>query len=342
MLIYNENGSLIQKTSKIKNEITKYSWDSENHLTSIKSYKDGFLIDDVSYKYDGLDRRIEKKVNNSITKFSYDNEDLVLEFGENNQVAAIYLHGPDIDDPIAMARDINNDGNFTENELFFYSKDILNSVHSILDINGKVVQRYNYTAYGETKVDKLSSNSRLIKSPYGFTGREWEQETGDYYYRARYYDPRTSRFLSLDPMSFASGIVNHYTYSHRPFNESDPSGNIGAAVAVGGVGAAIGAVVGFNGSSATCLKGKVIDAAYGAAVGFASGFFAGVGAGFWRVGFSWAAVAPEGGTVVGGIAGAIGGVGIGAGIEALGQFGLDGSKFCKPKKPKQPKEPKCE
>ena len=54
--------------------------------------------------------------------------------------------------------------------------------------------------------------------------REWGQETGLYYYRARYYDPNIGRFLSEDPVRLTGGI-NFYTYVfNSPPNAIDPMG----------------------------------------------------------------------------------------------------------------------
>ncbi len=59
---------------------------------------------------------------------------------------------------------------------------------------------------------------------YTFTGREWDPETGLYYYRARYYDPRLGRFISEDPILWAGG-ENFYSYvKNRPATLSDPQG----------------------------------------------------------------------------------------------------------------------
>src|SRR6266545_8058791 len=56
------------------------------------------------------------------------------------------------------------------------------------------------------------------------TGREWDPETGLYYYRARYYDPRLGRFISEDPILWAGG-ENFYSYvKNRPATLSDPQG----------------------------------------------------------------------------------------------------------------------
>ena len=59
---------------------------------------------------------------------------------------------------------------------------------------------------------------------YAFTGREWDPETGLYYYRARYYDPNAGRFISEDPIGFDGG-VNFYSYVlNRPTRFVDPFG----------------------------------------------------------------------------------------------------------------------
>lgn len=116
-----------------------------------------------------------------VTKIKNDGEDIILEFGVNDTIKAIYLHGPGIDEPIAMARDVNNNGSFEAKEVFFYSKDHLNSIHDLTDYQGKPIQRYNYSAYGKTKLEKTDPNraSSFVESPYGFTSREWDQVTGD-------------------------------------------------------------------------------------------------------------------------------------------------------------------
>lgn len=57
-----------------------------------------------------------------------------------------------------------------------------------------------------------------------FTGKEWDPETGLYYYRARYDDPTTGRFLSEDPVGFAAS-TNHYVYvQNNPVLFTDPTG----------------------------------------------------------------------------------------------------------------------
>jgi RHS repeat-associated protein len=70
----------------------------------------------------------------------------------------------------------------------------------VTDREGKVYERYEYTPYGEVWIEwenrGVERNGTL---PYRFTGKELDEETGLYYYGARYLDPRASRWLSADP-----------------------------------------------------------------------------------------------------------------------------------------------
>ena len=90
-----------------------------------------------------------------------------------------------------MLRDQNGNGRFEESEVFTYTKDHLGSIKDITDANAELKQRYGYSAYGVTKLEKdnTSSSNQFVENPYAYTSREWEQETGCYYYRARWYCP---------------------------------------------------------------------------------------------------------------------------------------------------------
>jgi RHS repeat-associated protein len=88
------------------------------------------------------------------------------------------------------------------------------------DDTGDIAQTYVYDAFGRI-VQKTGS----IKNPYTYTGREWDEEAGLYYYRARYYDANTGRFIQEDPISFAGGDMNLYVYvGNNPVNFSDHFG----------------------------------------------------------------------------------------------------------------------
>ena len=88
---------------------------------------------------------------------------------------------------------------------------------------GFVSQHMEYLPFGETLVDEhLNSNN----SPFKFNGKEFDEETGNYYYSARYYDPKLSIFISVDPL--AEQTMDPYGYCYQnPINFTDPTGMLG-------------------------------------------------------------------------------------------------------------------
>lgn len=79
---------------------------------------------------------------------------------------------------------------------------------------------YEYTGYGE-----ITQTQGTLTQPYGYTGREWDAESGLYHYRARAYDPKLGLFIQNDPIGFAAGQLSLYGYvGADPFGWSDPSG----------------------------------------------------------------------------------------------------------------------
>lgn len=82
--------------------------------------------------------------------------------------------------------------------------------------------------YGEVTIFDGSDNSltaSAIGNPYLFTGRRYDPESDNYYYRARYYSHKLGRFLSQDPLGFDAGDYNLYRYVfNNPTNATDPTG----------------------------------------------------------------------------------------------------------------------
>ncbi|HAV42503.1 TPA: hypothetical protein DCX15_00600 [bacterium] len=215
---YDPNGNMISKTSKTTGETTTYGYDAENQLTLISS-----LSSLITYRYDGLGRRIEKNVNGVITRYIYGNEGIIFEYDGSNRLLATYLHGPGIDEPLMMERDIRD---------YYYIPDALGSIRALVDGSGHTRQMYEYDAFGEIKIFDQEGIPipmyKAIKNPYTFTGREYDPESGLYYYRARYYDPRLGRFLQEDV--FKGSLIlpisqNLYLYvEDAPINFIDPFG----------------------------------------------------------------------------------------------------------------------
>jgi len=113
----------------------------------------------------------------------------------------------------------NND---VETHRYYFTSDHIGSSNVITDASGTPVQQIEYMPFGESYVDwrELSWNT-----PYRFTGKEQDPETGLYYYGARYYDAKIGRFMSVDPLAEKSPGWSPYTYTlNNPIRYIDPDG----------------------------------------------------------------------------------------------------------------------
>jgi len=199
---YDTNGNMTSKTNS--SGTTTYTYDFENHLIRVDTPSET-----ISYAYDPFGRRISKTTSSNKLKYIHDGYRVVMEKDEINVVQAKYIYGIGIDEILVMER------NGTQ---YYYCHDGLGSVSDLTDLTGNKIESYSYDAFG--KPENISSEG----NPYLYTGREYEPETGLYYYRARYYDPILGRFLSPDPIGFEGGL-NFYTYvENNSVNLVDPTG----------------------------------------------------------------------------------------------------------------------
>ncbi|MBN1208048.1 MAG: AHH domain-containing protein [Myxococcaceae bacterium] len=164
-----------------------------------------------------------------------------------------------------------DDGMPDTNFLYFYHPDHLSSTSYVTDVDGALYEHVQYFPSGETWVDQRSNTERL---PHLFSGKEMDQETGLYYFGARYYDPRVGLWASPDPAATQyldgaglGGVHNPvnlaaYTYAAaNPLRFMDPDGRTPWDRVVGGL----------------KLLGGVMEIAAGAAGGIATSW-TGVGA----------------------------------------------------------------
>ena len=101
----------------------------------------------------------------------------------------------------AMARTRAVNGNFKPNDdyekmQFYYHPDHLGSSSYITNLDGEVAQHIEYVPFGEVFIEERNNT---WNTPYLFNAKEFDEETGMYYYGARYYDPRLSLWMSVDP-----------------------------------------------------------------------------------------------------------------------------------------------
>ncbi|TKB95631.1 MAG: hypothetical protein E8D41_00280 [Nitrospira sp.] len=211
---YDDNGNLTRKTLLATGNFTQYTYEAENRLTKVEDFVAGnpTAAATSTYRYDGLGRRIEKVANGQTKRYVYDGEDILLEYDGANVLQARYTHGPGIDEPIAVTK---------SSSTFFYHQDGLGTVTDLTDAAGVTAKSYSYDAYGN-----ILESPGTVEQPYTFTGREFDSESGLYYYRERYYDPSIGRFIHADPLGILAG-VNLYAYvNNNPAAFTDPLGLI--------------------------------------------------------------------------------------------------------------------
>ena len=112
------------------------------------------------------------------------------------------------DDPQAGYGYIPNDT--TKEETFFYHSDHLGSTSYITDDKANITQYDAYLPYGELLVDEHCSSEDL---PYKFNGKEMDEETGLYYYGARYLNPVASIWYGVDPLAEKYATTGGYVYT---------------------------------------------------------------------------------------------------------------------------------
>ena len=124
------------------------------------------------------------------------------------------------DDPQAGYGYIPNDT--TKEETFFYHSDHLGSTSYITDDKANITQYDAYLPYGELLVDEHSSSEEM---PYKFNGKEFDEETGLYYYGARYMNPIASLWYGVDPLTETYENISPYIYcANSPIRYTDPKG----------------------------------------------------------------------------------------------------------------------
>ena len=203
-------------------------WDEENRVQSI--FDNGH---EKTYKYNDAGERMIKRgpqgetvyVNAFFTSRNREVGTKHVYAGETRVVSKLVKQ----DKPGA-----NPNGSMPqEKDLYFYHPDHIGSSNYVTDNEGAFYEHLEYFPSGETWVEESSNTQR---TPYLFTSKELDEETGLYYHGARYYDPRTNVWQSADPLltqGIADGTrysvaLNAYAYANaNPVSYVDPTGRQG-------------------------------------------------------------------------------------------------------------------
>ncbi|MGB4268762.1 MAG: RHS repeat-associated core domain-containing protein, partial [Spirochaetota bacterium] len=190
---YDANGNMIAVYDTAKDYNRVLYWDEENRLTKTVDTT-GASSMATRYEYDAQGMRIIK--DGPYGKSIYIDPGLVISndavesnhvFVGNTRVASIVKHKEE-----------------TNAATYYFASDHLGSSSVLTTNSGSYHERIEYLPYGEVWVEDVSTSSTTVAengytTPYKFTGKELDKETNLYYFGARYYDARLSRWISTDP-----------------------------------------------------------------------------------------------------------------------------------------------
>jgi RHS repeat-associated protein len=217
---YDAEGNMASRSNTATGVLTTYQWDHRNRLLAVLDRNPaGVVTQTVSFVYDAMNRRLAKTVatpqGTNVVRFLYNQDDSWADLDGANTVTARYLHGARIDELLARQRRSDGRG--------WYLTDHLGTIRDIANAAGAAVAHVDYSSFGQViAVSNPRAGDRFL-----FTGRELDGEISLMFYRARYYYPSLGRFLSFDPIEFASNELNLYRYIRNVPNLGvDPSGNV--------------------------------------------------------------------------------------------------------------------
>jgi RHS repeat-associated protein len=114
---------------------------------------------------------------------------------------------------------------------YYYHSDHLGSTSLITNLDGEVVQHVEYVPFGEVFIEERNNK---WNTPYLFNAKELDEETGLYYYGARYYEPRVSQFLSVDRFAEKYPFASAYSFClNNPIKFEDIRGDSTAILNMG-------------------------------------------------------------------------------------------------------------
>lgn len=207
-------------------ETKRLSYDALGHMTEAAAsglgsccYRyDPFGRRYASYHLDGDGKALEKKL------FVYDGSWELGEWDkEKGSFNILRILGEELYDEVGAAIAIEKEG-----KLFLPIHDRQGNLRCLVDAETKsAVQSFRYSSYGimtlyDGEGNKLSGEEAI--SPWGWSSKRLDKETGFNCFNQRYYFPLIGRWLTVDPLGLVDG-VNRYVYSHNnPFEYIDPSG----------------------------------------------------------------------------------------------------------------------
>ncbi len=203
--VWDSAGNLTSKT--VDSTTTNYQWDVLDRLVELTGPSGTH-----SYGYDPAGIRSRQTDNGETKLFLHAREDILGVFDDRGGLETYYVHGPGFDEPVAQV---------AAGSPSYLHRDALGSVTALTSSPGQVAGRKGYAAFGG--VETVNG----IESRYGYTSREAGAD-GYMYYRSRFLDTGSGRFLSRDLYRgnvLLPASLHSYSYVHNnPIRSTDPYG----------------------------------------------------------------------------------------------------------------------
>lgn len=172
--------------------LAKYQWDEENRLKSAEV--DG---ETTNFKYNAGGERTVKS--SKYGEFIYYDKTYQEKINVNPDIATMHIFVGTTRITSKLSAKTGLMGyEFERQNTYYYHPDHIGSSNMVTDFEGEEYEHNEFTPYGETWVNEETDTFMQIS--YKFTSKELDEETGLYYFGARYLDPQTARWMSTDPI----------------------------------------------------------------------------------------------------------------------------------------------
>jgi RHS repeat-associated protein len=197
---YNLNGNMVDNGENL------FVYNSDNQLFEVKVKTTGNTLASFTYDYQG--RRKTMTTSSGITTFHYDQRDnVIFETDQSGTIQVEYTWDND-NRPITMAKN---------GITYYYHLNVHGDVIALTDKDGNIVASYYYDAWGNV-LSQFGSIASL--NPYRYAGYRYDENLKLYYLMARYYNPNTGVFLTIDPAT--GDLLNPITKNGYNYANNNP------------------------------------------------------------------------------------------------------------------------
>jgi RHS repeat-associated protein len=213
-LTISKTGSIVYTYDKNGNQLTssngdKYTYDGFNQLKSVTLANGQWMENE----YDAFGLRVAVYENGTRSAFTYDRGNIITEENGSGNLVSRSIRGTQI---VAKENSVDL--------ISYYLNNAHGDVSKIVNENGEVLNSYEYDTFGNT-----TSSTEKVQNRFQYAGEQLDKVTGQYYLRARFYDPALGRFVTEDTYRGQLNdtmSLNLYSYcSNNPVNLIDPSGH---------------------------------------------------------------------------------------------------------------------